>query len=264
MRRAGCVVCKSTIPIAKMYVIGGTLLCETCATRRAQDIKLTGKEPRIERALDPTICAECGADKGETEWLKVGGTPLCFKCRQRFYEVPFPAWTLVTLLAVFAVLGYALWHGSVYVEAGRTLAEGERLLAQKQYAAAADDLRRVLESGSESERVFLLTVKAYLLAGDYEHARLLMNGRTKFEASGALFNEVMKTWERAVKANDLAAEAKQLAQAGKPQPAAAKMREAARLYPEMASLEAEARSIEAQPAGAAEPPAPPAAAGVRR
>jgi tetratricopeptide (TPR) repeat protein len=242
--------------MAKMYVVGGRRLCEPCATKRATDERAAGKQPRIERALDPTVCAECGADKGDTEWLKVGGTPLCFQCRQRFYEVPFPAWTLLTLFVVFAVLGYALWHGSGYVESGATLARGERLLAEGQYAPAAAELRQVLASGSESESIFLQTVKACLLAGDYEHAKLLMNGRTHFDANSRMFLEVDKIWDRAVTANDLAAEARRLAQAGESAKAAAKMQEAAALYPEMAELQQDAKNFEATAAAEPAPSAP--------
>src|SRR5256885_172812 len=233
MRRAPCRTCKTPLPLAKMYVIDGVTVCEPCGTRRVKNAQAGGRELKIVRALDPTICAECGADKGDSEWLKVAGAPLCFKCRQRFYEVPFPAWLTLGLLAIVALAGFAVWHGSGYVEAGKSLLEGRRLLAAQQYAPAAAGLRRALDAGSESETIFLLTAKAYLLAGDYEHARLLLNGRTKYEASGALFNDVQKIWERAVAANDMANDAARLAHEGKLSEAAAKARAAAELYPEM-------------------------------
>jgi thioredoxin-like negative regulator of GroEL len=154
---------------------------------------------------------------------------------------------------------FAVWHGSGYVEAGKSLLAGRGLLQQGKYAAAAAELRRALEAGSESETVFLLTAKSYLLAGDYEHARLLLNGRAKYEASGALFNDVQKIWERAVAANDLSAEAAQLAREGKLADAATKARAAATLYPEMAGLDANAKSLEGQ-AALTDGPAPDAAA----
>lgn len=248
MRRAPCRTCKTSLPLAKMYVIDGVTVCEPCGTRRVKDAQSGGRELKIMRALDPTICAECGADKGETEWLKVAGAPLCFRCRQRFYEVPFPAWLTLGLMVITAVAAFAVWHGGAYVAAGKSLLAGRRLLAERQYAPAAAELRRALDAGSESENVFLLTAKAYLLAGDYEHARLLLNGRTKYEASGALFNEVQKIWERAVAANDMASEAARLEREGKVGDAAAKMRAAATLYPEMASLDASAKALEGRAA----------------
>ncbi|MDP9267076.1 MAG: tetratricopeptide repeat protein [Acidobacteriota bacterium] len=248
MRRAPCRTCKTSLPLAKMYALDGVTVCEPCATRRAQDAQAGGRALKIERAVDPTICSECGADKGETEWLKVAGAPLCFKCRQRFYEVPFPAWVQFGLLAIVALAAFALWHGSAYVEAAQALLAGERLLEQQQYASAATELRTVLEAGSESDRIFLLTVKAYLLAGDYERARLLLNGHPKYEARDALFREVTQIWERAVAANDLAAEAARLAREGKLGAAARKMREAATLYPEMPALDAAAKTLAAQAA----------------
>src|SRR3954470_17448027 len=231
MRRAPCRSCKTQLPMAKMYAIDGVIVCEPCGTRRAKDAAAGGRNLKIESALDPTICAECGRDKGETEWLKVAGTPLCFKCRQRFYEVPFPAWLTLGLLAIFVLAAFALWHGSVYVEAAQSLRAGERMMDQRQYASAAAEFRQVLDAGSESDTVFLLTAKAYLLAGDYEHARLLLNGRAKFEARGPLFNDMQAIWGRAVQANDLAADAGRLAQAGNLTVAARKAREAATLYP---------------------------------
>lgn len=257
MRRAPCRTCKTSLPLAKMYVLDGVTVCEPCATRRAQDAKSGGRELKIARAVDPTICAECGRDKGETEWLKVAGAPLCFKCRQRFYEVPFPAWVRFGLLAIVGLAAFALWHGSAYVEAAQSLLAGERMMEQQHYAAAATELRQVLDAGSESDRVFLLTVKAYLLAGDYAHARLLLNGRPRFAARGALFNQVTEIWERAVKANDLADEAAKLAHEGKLAAAAAKAREAATIYPEMTALDANAKALEERPA-LTDGPAPPA------
>src|SRR5947208_13413681 len=145
MRRAPCRTCKTPLPLAKMYVIDGVTVCEPCGTRRVKDAATGGRELKIVRALDPTICAECGADKGETEWLKVAGAPLCFKCRQKFYEVPFPAWLTLGLLAIFAVAAFAVWHGSGYLEAGKSLLAGRHMLQQGQYAAAAAELRRTLE-----------------------------------------------------------------------------------------------------------------------
>jgi tetratricopeptide (TPR) repeat protein len=246
MRRSRCSSCSTSLPITKMYVVGGKLLCEPCGTRRVGKVRAAEQEITIERALDPTICAECGADRGETEWLKVGGNPLCFKCRQRFYQVPYPAWVLLVVAALFALAGYALWHGYAYFETGQALVEGERHLEEGQYAVAAAELRRVLAAGSESDRVLLEAAKAYLLAGDYEHARLLLNGHPRFEETGALFAEVQKVWERAVKANDLADEARKAARAGDYTLAAGKMRDAAALYPEMPSLAEDAKTLATQ------------------
>lgn len=253
MRRAPCRTCKNPLPIGKMYVIDGVMVCEPCATRRVQDAQAGGRQVVVEHAQDPTVCAQCGADRGEQDWMKVAGTPLCFRCRQRFYEVPYPAWMRVSLLLLALLAAYAVWHGEQYVEAGIALARGEKLLAQARYAEAAVELRQVLQAGSESDQTLLETVKAYLLAGDYEHARLLMNGHPRFE-SGELYYEVLKIWERAVKANDLAGEAQQLAAQQDFAAAAGKAREAAELYPEMSSLGKSAADLTAQ-ASAAPPPA---------
>jgi len=245
MRRAPCRTCKNPLPIGKLYVIDGVMVCEPCATRRVKDAQAGGREVIVEHAQDPTICQRCGADRGEQDWLKVAGTPLCFQCRQRFYEVPYPAWMRVSLLLLATLAAYALWHGEQYVETGIALARGERLLEEKQYLAAAVELRQVLEAGSESQQVLLLAVKASLLAGDYERARLLMNGHPRFQ-TGPLYYEVLKLWERAVRANDLAAEAQKLASQHDYAAAAAKAREAAQLYPEMASLGKTAENLSAQ------------------
>lgn len=252
MRRAPCRTCKNPLPIAKLYVLDGVLVCEPCATRRVADAQAGGRQVVVERAQDPTICAQCGADRGDQDWLKVAGTPLCFRCRQRFYEVPYPAWMRVSLLLLALLAAYAVWHGEGYVEAGLARARGERLLAAGRPAAAALEFRQVLDAGSESQDVLLLAVRSYLLAGDYEHARLLMNGHARFQTS-ALYYEVLKSWERAVKANDLAGEARALAARRDYAAAAAKARAAAELYPEMAALAAEAASLATQ--AAAPPPA---------
>jgi hypothetical protein len=228
-----------------MYVVDGRRLCEPCATKRATEMRASGREPEVLRSLDPTICAECGADKGDTEWLKVAGTPLCFRCRQRFYEVPFPAWVLLLLLLMAGLAAFAAWHGWQYAESGIALANGQRFLAQERYGAAATEFHAVLEQGSESDRVLLLAAKAYLLAGDYEHARRLLNGHARFNYTGTLFFEVQGIWDRAVKAEDLAAEAEKLAPAD-PAAAAAKMREAAAAYPERADLATRAQQMTEQ------------------
>jgi hypothetical protein len=255
MRRAGCRSCKSSLPIAKLYVIDGVMVCEPCATRRVKDARAGGRELKVQRALDPTLCAECGADKGDSDWLKVAGTPLCFRCRQRFYEVPYPAWLRVVLLLLAALAGYAVWHALPYLGPAEALARGRRLLAEQRYAAAAVEFGQALEAGSASDDVLLLTVKAHLLAGDYERARLLMNGHPRFQPA-PLYYEVLKIWERAVQASDLAAEAQRLATAGTQRAAAGKARAAAELYPERRVLADTARALEAQLAPAEGKPHP--------
>ncbi|HTC92213.1 MAG TPA: tetratricopeptide repeat protein [Terriglobales bacterium] len=235
MRKANCTTCNTAIPLSSAYRVDDAVYCEACANKRFDEMKAAGKVPRVTTITDPTICAKCGLDSGNSELSLTAGLPFCMPCSQAVMERPFPTWLKGSLAFVFALLLVALWHGRPYFKAGKSLARGERLLEQQRYAEAIPYLQPVVQSAPECEKCILLLAKAQLLTGDVEAAQKTFGGRTQFEKND-LSDEVLQIWDRAVRAVDTAGEASKLSDQKKDEEAAAKMNQAATLYPEMKGL----------------------------
>jgi hypothetical protein len=151
MKTAACGECGAKTPLGSLYHVDGRILCEGC-TERAVAPREDGEEPpRIAgRLLDPTLCAACGKDNGETSLPQVGGAPLCPLCEDRLRHFPFPVWVklaavLLLGLAVFAFArNWRFFKGYLEVQAAnRAFEGGDTEEAGKLIVAAA---RRVPES----------------------------------------------------------------------------------------------------------------------
>lgn len=235
MRKINCTTCDTAAPLASSYRVDDAAYCEACANQKFNELKAFGKVPRVSTVVDPTICAKCGLDNGNSEFPATGGLYLCMPCSQAVFERPFPSWLKGSLAGLLALLLVALWHGKTYFRTGRSLVLGERLVEQQKYAEAIPYLKPVAQVAPECEKCILLLTKAELLTGDPDAAQKTLSGRTEFE-KGDLTNEVQQIWERVDKAMTAANESAKLTDQKKDEEAAKKMNEAAALYPEMKNL----------------------------
>jgi tetratricopeptide (TPR) repeat protein len=235
MRKVTCQSCRAEQPFSGFFRVNGTLLCEACANKSAADLESRSQPLEVTREIDPTICSQCQTDYGRTELPLVGGLPFCDNCRQAVYNRGFPAWLTASLAGLLVLLAVALWHGSAYFRAERSLILGERALGQGSYVQAAAYFEDVLKMSPKGQKGVLLSAKAYLLAGDVEKGQAAINRREKFEQD-ALFREVNALWSRTVSAFDKAERASNLQQERKWEEAAKVMREAATEYPQSAYL----------------------------
>lgn len=235
MRKVTCQSCHAEQPISGFFRVNGTLLCEPCANKSVADLQAKSQPLEVTREIDPTICNQCQTDYGRTGLPLVGGLPFCDNCRQALYNRGFPAWLTASLAGLLVLLGVALWHGSAYFKAERSLILGERALGERRYVEAAAHFEEVLKMSPKGQKGVLLTAKAYLLAGDIEKGQTAINRRETFEQD-ALFREVNALWSRAFDAYDKAKRASQLRTDRKFEEAAKVMREASREYPESTDL----------------------------
>src|SRR5579872_6281221 len=104
-----------------MLALNGQLICQPCAQTRANQAKAERFNIKFTRVIDPTICAKCNTDYGNSEQPLIGGTPICANCSQGLYARPFPAWLRFSLAGLLLILVLDLWRGVPYFRAGRHL-----------------------------------------------------------------------------------------------------------------------------------------------
>src|SRR6266849_991802 len=228
MRQGTCSQCGLKGPLRTYFQDGGKVYCEACAS----------KIPRPAAIIDPTVCARCHADNGNSEFSLVGKLPFCAECQKQFYERPYPQWLKLSLAGLLMLLVVALVHGRKYFHAGREMYVGEKLVRQGRYGEAAPHLRQTVQIAPNSDKAVLLYAKASLLSGDPDSADAALHGHDegRFEDSPE-FQDVNRIFGRAANAAKEANQAIEVAaQTGKAQEAARLMHHAAATYSEMPRL----------------------------
>ena len=200
---------------------------------------------QFESVADPTICFNCGADNGSTEYSQVAGLHCCPTCMAALYNRPFPGWLRLALATLLILLGVSLVHGAKYFRAGSSLVKSERLIEQQKFTEAIPHLQKVVGVAPDCEKCILLLAKAQFLTGMFAEAwsEIEKHNGGNFEES-ALTREVSKIADRVSQAVDKVEEAGQMAAEEKWEEAAQTMREAARQYPESVELDDAVSSYE--------------------
>jgi len=236
MRHGTCSQCATTGPLGEFIQHDNRLHCPPCTDRLLQN---TGTLAGAAAVIDPTICARCNADNGNSEYSRVGELPFCQPCQDYLYSNPYPQWLKVGLAALVVLLVVALVHGRKYFQVGREMYIGEKLVEQKKYAEAIPHLKETVQVAPGSDKAVLLLAKAALLDGDPVTAASAVEGHkggTEFEQDSdsqevrALFGRASSALAKAQKAGELEQ------QPGNEKEAARLMHEAASAYPEMRAL----------------------------
>src|SRR5437588_360914 len=119
MRQSKCESCGLTAPYAGRFIINDKIYCEPCANKLVEQLKSTKAPMRVVHAVDPTVCAKCSADNGNSEFGKVGNAPFCAACTLQLYNRPYPAWLRYSMVGMLALLVVALIHGIPYFKTGK-------------------------------------------------------------------------------------------------------------------------------------------------
>jgi tetratricopeptide (TPR) repeat protein len=228
MRQGTCSQCSVKGPLRTYFQHGGKVYCQACAESIPQPATI----------IDPTICAGCQADNGNSEFSLIGKLPFCAECQKRFYERPYPQWLKLGLAGLLMLLVVALVHGRKYFHAGREMYVGEKLVNQNRYGEAVPHLRQTVEIAPNSDKAVLLFAKASLLSGDPGSADAALSAHNggRFEDTPQ-YQEVDRIFGRAANAMKETSQAIELAAlSGKEQEAARLMHHAADSYPEMPRL----------------------------
>jgi tetratricopeptide (TPR) repeat protein len=236
MRHATCSQCGVSGPLQTYFAYNNQSYCRNCADLLKFDT-VPGAKPAA--LVDPTICARCGADNGDSEYPRLGALPFCPTCQTYVDANPYPVWLKAGLAALLALLVVALVHGRRYFSAGRQMYIGEKLVEEGKYSEAVPHLKQTVQIAPGSDKAVLLLAKAALLSGDPITASNVVEGHnhgqgfeqgTDLQEVNSLFSRVGSALEKVKKATDLNT------QSGKAAEAATLMHQAADEYPEMPLL----------------------------
>ena len=230
-----------TASLRSFYSLDGKTYCEPCLRIAAAEAQKKGKPCEVLSLTDNSRCARCNTDSSDaSDYPLVGGLPFCPKCAPLVADWPYPEWLKISLVALLALLVFAVMHGRKYFHAGRAMYIGERLVNQQRYAEALPYLQDALVTAPSSDKAVLLTAKAALKIGDVEIAGKAFQGHNggHFEdANDPDFVEANALWNRAMEAADKAQKAAKLEEEdGHAAEAAKLIHDAAAQYPEARTL----------------------------
>lgn len=115
MKLTPCDICqKDNVPINESLIVDGKRYCSDCLNTHFPDQNLL-KERAVENELDPTICASCGTDFGETVLSKISRYPICDDCAVTINNRVFPGWVKFFMAAIFALVLFSfVWNRRFY------------------------------------------------------------------------------------------------------------------------------------------------------
>ncbi len=246
MKSGKCVQCGKEGSLSGFYEVNQRIYCEPCANTEVERLRAMQAPINASSLVDGTVCGVCGADWGKNELPKAGAVPYCPACHDKIYRRGFPGWLKAGLAFALVLLAFSLVHGAKYFRAGLAKARGEKLVKQKQYAAAARELQKAVAVAPNCEECILLTAKAELLAGDPQQAyrRVSSYNGGKFK-DNALSKEVDGLFERASKALELSKKSAEAYQQKDPETALRLIREAQKTFPEWPDFQVNAAILKA-------------------
>lgn len=244
MRTDKCRNCNSEKPLRELFHVNQQLHCEPCANQAVGQLKQLGAPLKVARAIDPTLCALCGLDGGNSEFPRAAGAVFCHTCHEKIYNTDFPGWLKGGLAFTLLLLVFALVHGQRYFRAGKNLYHGERLVTARQYGQAIPELKAAVAVAPDCEKCVLLLAKAALLDGDAKLGFEALNAHNqgRFEKSD-LATEITPIADRAGKAFELNQTVAKLVEQKETEKALQTLQSAEQLYPEWPGFKEEERGI---------------------
>jgi tetratricopeptide (TPR) repeat protein len=127
MWQAKCEHCLQMVPMNEMLRVLGRQLCKPCAADEvSQYPKGQITADSILRLVDPTVCAQCGSDHGDTELPKMGSLPVCGSCEGYFRNRPYPVWLKVSFVALVALAVVCFTRNWRFMAAYREIRQANR------------------------------------------------------------------------------------------------------------------------------------------
>lgn len=109
MKQVICEKCEEGFQINDTLKVRGDVVCGPCAESIFTEEKIPANQ--VQQQIDPTICAGCGLDNGDAEFVKLGPLPVCPTCEALFKNRPFPNWIKTALVGmVILVISTLVWN----------------------------------------------------------------------------------------------------------------------------------------------------------
>lgn len=94
--------------MGETFHIEGRTLCVDCANKFAAG---GGNCEGARQHIDPTVCANCGADGGDVPHAELASLPTCSTCIEFFRNRPYPAWVKAFFAGVLILVAVSLvWN----------------------------------------------------------------------------------------------------------------------------------------------------------
>jgi len=103
MREVSCAACQAKAPMNEAFSLADRHFCQPCLEKFLAEPDADTKAGEIVRLLDPTVCANCGADEGDREWPELAGMPTCTSCETFFRNRPYPKWLKIAFVVFLVV-----------------------------------------------------------------------------------------------------------------------------------------------------------------
>ena len=113
MRMMVCQCCSTERPTNETFDVQGRTLCKDCGDQFFEEHPES--DVSVAQNVDPTICANCGADNGDTPHGRIIEVPACAACTEFFRNRPYPKWVKMFFLAVAVLVVVSLvWNGRFF------------------------------------------------------------------------------------------------------------------------------------------------------
>lgn len=138
MKQIVCGQCRQVIPMNDALDVQGRQLCQPCAEA---DLSQRGQQEISEgdvfRHVDPTVCAQCGADNGLNDWPTIAKMPVCDPCEALFRNRPYPVWLKLGFLALLGLAIFCFTSNWRFMAAYREMKQMVRALQASRFDEAA-------------------------------------------------------------------------------------------------------------------------------
>ena len=109
MKQITCEKCEEGFQINDTLKVRGDVVCGPCAESIFTREKIPADQ--VQQQIDPTICAGCGLDNGDVDFVKLGPLPVCPACEALFKNRPFPNWIKAALVGmIILVISTLVWN----------------------------------------------------------------------------------------------------------------------------------------------------------
>lgn len=98
MRKVKCEKCGEEFPLNDTLEVRLSIVCRACAESIFNKEKVPANQ--VQQQVDPTICAGCGLDNGDSELPMLRQVPVCTACEKKFKSRPFPIWIKAALVGI--------------------------------------------------------------------------------------------------------------------------------------------------------------------
>lgn len=116
----------------------GRSLCRPCAETEAEGHDEEAlANGGVVRQVDPTVCAQCGADNGEGELPLISQLPVCRQCEDSLRNRPYPAWLKLSFAALVALAIFSLAWNWRFWAAYREMQQMQRAMRSSKFDDAA-------------------------------------------------------------------------------------------------------------------------------